>query len=77
MKPCGCLPAIDDPKFVAHIATGGICIYANGQTIQHAIDRVRQHAKHDKIPESRWIDIWVEDMNGCLVDKGDAIWGKA
>ena len=67
MKPCKCLPPIENPTHRAFIATWGVCVYATGASIEDAIERVKAHAKKDRIPRERWTDLWVEDMTGSVI----------
>jgi len=69
MKSCNCTPPVSDPKFRAHIATGGICIFSPGRTIDEALANVKAHAKKDKIPKPRWAEVWVENLDGDIVLK--------
>jgi len=67
MKPCRCLPPVEDPRFRAYLATGGMGIYSPGHTVEEAIRNLARHAKRDRIPRRSWADAWVEDMRGKLV----------
>ena len=64
MKPCKCTPPVADPRFEAHIMTGGIGIFSRGHTVDEAVANVRKHAKKDRIPQREWRSCWVQQMNG-------------
>ena len=67
MKPCRCLPPVEDPRFRAHLASVGICLYSVGHTVEEAIRNLALHAKKDRIPRRAWHEAWVEDMRGLMV----------
>ena len=62
MKGCNCTPPVEDPRFEAHIMTGGIGIWSRGHTIEEAVENVRRHAKRDRIAKRDWVDCWVHRL---------------
>lgn len=67
MKPCRCTPPVEDPRFRAHLATHGICLFSVGHTTQEAIRNLALHAQKDRIPRYLWTEAWVENMRGLLL----------
>ena len=67
MTSCNCIPAVKNPRFRANLATGGICIYAVGETQEDALRNLARHAAKDGIPRSQWAEVYLETMTGELV----------